>query len=98
MRGKWSGLACGLALTGVLAASAGAQEQGAEAEWTRPEVQKAVWLDPAEEMEFALSAAPEQVALGATVHVLGNWGYEEARARGTTASPAMSIGAWADRA
>ena len=58
MLGKWSGLACGLALTGVLAASAAAQEQAAESEWTRPDVAKAVWLDPVEEMELALSAAP----------------------------------------
>ena len=72
MRGKWSGLACGLALTGVLAASAAAQEQAAESEWTRPDVAKAVWLDPVEEMELALSAAPQDVALGATVFVLGN--------------------------
>ncbi len=85
MRGKWSGLARALALTGVLAASAAAaaaaaaQEQGTEDEWTPRDVQKAVWLDPAEEMELALSAAPEAVAAGATVYVLGDWGYEEAR-------------------
>ena len=79
MRGKWSGLVCGLALTGVLAASAAAQEQAAESEWSRPDVAKAVWLDPVEEMDLALSAAPREVSLGATVFVLGNWGYEEAR-------------------
>ena len=79
MWGKWSGLACGLALTGVLASSVAAQEQVAESEWTRPDVAKAVWLDPVEEMELAVSTAPGNVALGATVFVLDNWSYEEAR-------------------
>ncbi len=79
MRGMWSGLACGLALTGVLAASAAAQEQATESEWTRPDVMSALWLDPTEEMQLALSAAPDDVASGATVYVLGDWGYEETR-------------------
>ena len=80
MRGTWSGTACALMLGGMLAVPVTAQEVGdKKGEWTAPEARQAVWLDSAEERKLALSAAPEAVAAGAAVYVIGEWGYEEVR-------------------